>query len=51
MRPGRIPPFPEVRERVRAGLMAADQEAANRQRFAALKSRFTVVREDGESQP
>jgi peptidyl-prolyl cis-trans isomerase C len=51
MRPGRIPPFPEVRDRVRADLMAADQEAANRQRFAALKSRFTVAREDGESQP
>ena len=47
VQPSRIPPYSTVRDRVRADLLAADQAAANRRSFAALKARFTIVREDG----
>lgn len=40
------PPLSEVRDQVRADLIAADGIEANRKSFAALKARFTVVRQD-----
>lgn len=49
--PSQVPPFAAVREQVRADLIAADQDAANRKSFETLKARFTVVRADGPSRP
>ena len=45
--PARMPPFAEVRDRVQADVIAADQEAANRRSFAKLKARFKIIRQDG----
>lgn len=47
--PSTIPPFEAVRARVRDGLIASRQAAANRDSFQALRARFTVVREDGSA--
>jgi hypothetical protein len=46
VQPARSLDFGEARERVRADVVAAQQEVANRRAFAALKARFTVVRQD-----
>jgi hypothetical protein len=46
VQPARSLDFDEARERVRADVLAAEQEAANQRAFAALKARFTVVRQD-----
>jgi len=43
--PAAVPPFEAVRPQVRDALLAERQEAANRSSFAALKGRFTVVRD------
>lgn len=48
--PAHVPPFAEVRDQVRADVIAADQAAANRKAFQTLKARFTVVRQD-EARP
>ncbi len=44
--PGEVPPLAEVRERVRADLVAARQDAANQRGFEALKARYAIVRQD-----
>jgi parvulin-like peptidyl-prolyl isomerase len=49
--PGRIPPFEAVQARVRDDAMGEAQAKANQRGFAALKSRFTIVREDGGGRP
>ncbi|CAN7404621.1 peptidyl-prolyl cis-trans isomerase [Phenylobacterium sp. LjRoot219] len=49
--PARQLPLETVRDRVRADLTIAEQEAANRQSFERLKARFTVVREDTGARP
>jgi parvulin-like peptidyl-prolyl isomerase len=48
---GQVPPFAAVRDRVRADVVAADQQAANRRRFEALRARFTIVRQDAAARP
>jgi hypothetical protein len=48
---GDVPDFDAVRDRVRADLLAAEQEAANRRSFEALRARFKVVREEGAERP
>ncbi len=44
--PAYVMPFTEVRDDVRTDYQADAQNAANRQNFATLKARYTIVRED-----
>ena len=47
----KVPALSEVRDQVRADVIADAQAEANRKSFAALKARFTVVRQDQERRP
>jgi parvulin-like peptidyl-prolyl isomerase len=43
------PPLDAVRDKVRADLLQAEEDAANARAFAQLKARFTIVRPDAGS--
>jgi hypothetical protein len=44
--PSRLPTLSEIRDRLRTDQMVASQEEANQKALAALRARFTIVRED-----
>lgn len=46
-----LPPLAKIRDTVRADYLQTAQDQANKQTFAALKARYTVVREDGTAKP
>jgi hypothetical protein len=45
--PSHLLPFAQIRDQVRADYQADAQTASNRRDFAALKGRYTIIREDG----